>query len=73
MGVVSVRLDDETQAWIEKRGLKAGTFARQAVMEAIRLEELRANIEWLDTHRVDFGGDSTKLIREDRDEHARAH
>ena len=40
MGVVSVRLDEHDVQWLRHRGLKPGSFAKQAVQAAIRREEI---------------------------------
>lgn len=67
MSVVSVRLREEDEAWLRARGLKPGTFARDAVHEAIRLAEIEEAHDWLAAHAFKSSVDSTAFIRHDRD------
>jgi hypothetical protein len=67
MGVISVRLLDDDEAWLAKRNLKPGTFARDAVHDAIRRLEIKAAREFLDANRVKFDKTVTEMVREDRD------
>lgn len=69
MGVVSVRLDDEDEAWLRKRNLKPGQFARLAVHEEIRRREIQEASDFLAKNRVKFDRPVVDLIREDRDSH----
>jgi hypothetical protein len=66
MGVVSVRLDDEDEAWLRRHGLKPGAFARAAVHEAIRREEILQAGQRLAKGRVKLPKESAELIRDDR-------
>ena len=67
MSVVSVRLLEEDEKWLRARGLKPGTFAREAVHEAIRRAELRESRDWLAQHSYKSEVDSTEFIRRERD------
>lgn len=67
MSVVSVRLDPEDEKWLRAKGLKPGSFAREAVHQAIRRAEAREAREWLERHQIRGGVDSTDFIRHDRD------
>lgn len=69
MGVVSVRLEDRDEHWLRKHGYKPGAFAREAVHEAIRREEIRRAGEFLDKHRFKLPRPSVEMIREDRESH----
>jgi len=69
MSVVSVRLNEEDEAWIRKRKLSPGTFARDAVHEVIRLKEIEEAHEWLAKNRLRANFDATAFIRKDRDSH----
>lgn len=67
MSVVSVRLEEADEKWLRKRGLKPGTFARLAVHEAIRRQEIKEASEFLAKHRVKVEGSLVDFIREDRE------
>jgi hypothetical protein len=67
MGVVSVRLEDADEQWLVDHGHKPGTFARAAVHEAIRREEVRASRAWLEANRVPSDGKATAFFRAERD------
>lgn len=69
MGVVSVRLEEADEKWLRDRGLKPGAFARLAVHEAIRREEIREAREWLDRHSFKAEVDSVTFFRRDRESH----
>ncbi|MEK6985034.1 MAG: hypothetical protein AABX89_01455 [Candidatus Thermoplasmatota archaeon] len=69
MPIVSVRLDLEQDKWIRKHGFKPGTFARMAVHEAIRRQEVKDASSFLGKHRITFDRSVVELIREDRDNH----
>lgn len=69
MSVVSVRLSEEDEAWIRKRKLSPGTFARDAVHEIIRLKEIDEAHEWLAKNRLRASFDATAFIRKDRESH----
>jgi hypothetical protein len=69
MPVVSVRLKEEDEAWIRKRKLSPGTFARDAVHEVIRLKEIEEAHEWLAKNRLRGTFDATAFIRKDRESH----
>jgi hypothetical protein len=67
MGVVSVRLDDEDEAWLRKRNLKPGQFARLAVHEEIRRREIQEASDFLARNRFKPLKPAVDMIREDRD------
>ena len=69
MGVVSIRLSDEDEAWLRKRKIKPGSFAREAVHEAIRLREFREAREFLDRYRIVPEVDSVTFFRRERESH----
>jgi hypothetical protein len=69
MAVVSVRLEDKDLAWLRSHGLSPGSFARAAVHEAIRQQEIKDARAFLDQHRIAFDRPVADLIREDRDSH----
>ena len=67
MAVISVRLEDQDLEWLRKRGQSPGTFARAAVHEAIRREEIREARRWLDANGFTSPTSAVELIREDRE------
>lgn len=67
MGVISVRLDDETEQWIRDHGHKPGTFCRLAVMKEVRRQEIDDARAYLRAHAIQGGRPSEELVREDRD------
>ncbi len=69
MSVVSVRLEAADEAWLRKRKLSPGTFAREAVHEVIRLKEIEEAHEWLAKNRLRARFDATAFIRKDRESH----
>jgi hypothetical protein len=69
MGVVSVRLDPSDEAWIRRHGHKPGSFARQAVHDAIRRTEIEAANGRLAALRLDSGVDAVAFFRKDRRSH----
>ena len=67
MGVISVRLDDETEQWIRDHGQKPGAFCRLAVMKEVRWQEIEEASAFLRKHAIQGGRPSEDMVREDRD------
>ena len=67
MGVIRVRLDDEDEAWLRKRGIEPGQFVQHAVHEAVRRLQIREASEFLAKNRIKFEKSVEEMIREDRD------
>lgn len=62
-----MRLQEEDELWLRGHGLKPGTFARQAVHEAIRRLQIQEARTFLDGHTVRIEAPSQEWIRADRD------
>ncbi len=69
MPVISVRLEESDEKWLRKRGLKPGAFARAAVHEQIRLQEIRGAREFLDAHSFVAEVDAVAFFRQERESH----
>lgn len=69
MSVISVRVDEEDEAWLRKRGLKPGAFARRAIHEAIRRAEIEEAHAWLAKHTFRSDVDAVEFFRRDRETH----
>lgn len=74
MGVVSVRLDDETEKWIRDHGERPGTFCRLAVMKEVQRREVEdARQRMKQGSRRPRGATGTEIVRHDRDHGHQEH
>ncbi len=67
MGVVSVRIDDEAEAYLRSHGISAGTLGRELLEAEVRKRQLREARARLEARRLKLDRPSLKLIREARD------
>lgn len=69
MGVISVRIPDDQEAWIREHGEKPGTFARLAILKEIRRIEVDESTAFLEANRYRSGTSIVEGLQEDRGSH----
>ena len=68
MGVISVRVPDEMESRLQRAHIKPGEVAKEAWEAALRRVAVEEQMKALEKFRRPSSMDSTKLIRQIRDE-----
>ena len=68
MGVISIRVPDEMEARFAKAGIQPSAVAKAALEGEMRRLAVEDQLAWLARHRIKSNTDSTKTIRQMRDE-----
>lgn len=69
MSVVSVRLPDDVEAYLKRRGLSPGTLARALVEREVAQMRLRDSLGFLESVSRRPSKPIADLLREERDAH----